>query len=448
MSTARPPDLSPRALPGSGLDVLPLGYGTSPLGNLSRVTSDETALAAVDAAWDAGIRYYDTAPHYGLGLAERRLGAALRGRPRREYLLSTKVGRLLEPNPHPTGSDLANGFAVSDQLRRVRDYSGDGVRRSLDASLARIGVDRVDIALVHDPDDYVEEAISQAIPALARLRAEGVVSAIGIGMNQWQACLAIIERAELDIVMIAGRWTLADRSAAALLDACHDRGIAVFAAAPFNSGLLARPEPPDDASYDYGPAPADVLAHARALTRTTRAHHALLPHAALQFPLTHPAVRSVVTGLRDPRQVTSAAHWITTPLPVRLWESLGLPTPRSGSGQRIGYGDSLMITSPPLLPAAAPLSGVTHRERAADRPSPSSSAPQTVTDGPIGPVVAAVAASCAAYSRPDDGLGGPGSISLNPQTLPVRGFLRQGQVRSHRRLAGFWGERGWRPRWR
>ncbi|MGH3716170.1 MAG: aldo/keto reductase, partial [Micromonosporaceae bacterium] len=250
--------LARRPVGRTGLSVSTLGFGGASIGNLYRAVDDQTAAATVAAAWDAGIRYFDTAPHYGLGLSERRLGAALAAYPRSSYVVSTKVGRLLVPNPAPTGDDMANLFAVPDELTRVRDYSADGVRRSLEASLARLGLDRIDIVLVHDPDDHVDQTVAEAIPALVRLREEGVVGAVGVGMNQWQAPCRIVEKCDVDAVMVAGRWTLLDRTAQPLLDLCAVRGVSVLAAAPFNSGLLARPEPSGAGHFDYA-APAPEL---------------------------------------------------------------------------------------------------------------------------------------------------------------------------------------------
>jgi D-threo-aldose 1-dehydrogenase len=304
----------------TGLSVTELGFGGAPIGGLFQALPADVARAAVDAAWDAGIRYFDTAPHYGLGMSERRLGEALQGRPRGEYVLSTKVGRLLVRNPAPTGSDLAaGGFAVPDDLVRVLDYSADGVRRSLDASLRRLGVDRVDIVLVHDPDDHADQAVGEALPALIELREQGVIGAVGLGMNQWQVPLRAVRETDLDVVMLAGRWTLADRSGAPLLEACAERHVSVLAAAPFNSGLLARPWPPDDAHFNYGPAPANILERARLLARRSEQHGLTLPEAALRFPLLSPAVASVVTGFGSPGHVRSAVDWLAGPVPETSW---------------------------------------------------------------------------------------------------------------------------------
>jgi len=313
-----------RQLGRTGLQVTELAFGASGIGNIHRAQSDESAAATVDSAWQQGIRMFDTAPHYGLGLSERRLGAALASRPREQFLISTKVGRLLRHNPRPVGSDLAvGGFDVPDDLTRVWDLSADGVRRSLDESLARLDLDRVDIVYLHDPDHAVDQAVDEAIPALIALREQGVVGAVGVGMNQWQAPLRIIEETDVDAVMLAGRWTLLDRSGGQLLDECLQRGVALVAAAPFNSGILARPWPPDGANYDYGEAPAEVLARARELARACQAAGAELPAAALQFPLRHPAVATVVVGMRSPAHVSSAVAGMAASVGEDLWRSLG-----------------------------------------------------------------------------------------------------------------------------
>ena len=316
----------PRQPVGRGVLLGPLGLGTAGLGNLYRPVSDEAARRCVDAAWDGGIRYLDTAPHYGLGLAERRVGVALADRPREQYVLSTKVGRLLRPNPAPAGSDLdVGGFAVPDALHRVTDYSADGVRRSLEESLARLGLDRVDVVYVHDPDDPadLDTAIRSGIPALARWRDEGVVGAVGAGMNFVAPLRRIVAESDVDVVMIAGRWTLLDRSAAPLLDDCLRRGVGAVAAAPFNSGLLSRPEPPDDAHFDYRIAPPEVLAAARRYARACTEAGTVLPHAALHFPLRHPAVVSVVAGFSNEAHVGTALEWLGRPVPDGLFEHLG-----------------------------------------------------------------------------------------------------------------------------
>jgi D-threo-aldose 1-dehydrogenase len=303
--------------------VTELGFGGAPIGNLYKPVTDEDALSAVEAAWDAGVRYFDTAPHYGLGLSERRLGTALRGKPRAEYVVSTKVGRLLVPNPSPTGSDLAAaGFAVPDSLTRERDYSRDGVRRSLDTSLERLGLDRVDIVYIHDAEDHMREALREAVPALAELREEGVIGAIGAGMNFVRPLVRFVTEADVDAVMLAGRWTLADRTGEPLLAACAQHGVSLVAAAPFNSGLLSQHPPSDDAHFDYEPAHPDVLDFARRLASACEAAGTTLPHAAMRFPLQHPAVPTLVVGMRTAEHARTNVEWADRPAPAGLWDAL------------------------------------------------------------------------------------------------------------------------------
>lgn len=316
-----------RRLGRTDVRVSPLGFGAAPIGNLYTPLDEDQARAVVDAAWDAGVRYYDTAPHYGLGLSERRLGAALAHRPRTEFTVSTKVGRVLEPHPAPTGSDLAaGGFAVPDTLIRRPDYSRDGVLRSLEDSLTRLGLDRVDIVYVHDPDDHLDAALGQALPTLSALRDQGVVGAVGVGMNAVAPLLRVVAEADVDAVMVAGRWTLVDRTARPLLDACAERGVSVVAAAPFNSGLLSRPSPPEDALFDYGPAPQAILRRARHLAEVCARHGTVLPHAAVRFPLRDPVVAGVVAGFRSAEEVASAARWVAGDLTVAAWRDLDAAT--------------------------------------------------------------------------------------------------------------------------
>jgi D-threo-aldose 1-dehydrogenase len=306
-----------------GVPVSELGFGGAVVGNLYTEISDEAAAGAIEAAWAGGVRYFDTAPHYGLGLSERRLGAALSKHPRDEFAVSTKVGRLLEPNPAPTGSDMAAGnFAVPDTLIRRFDFSRDGVRRSLDASLQRLGLDRVDIVFVHDPDDHVDQAVADAIPALVELRDQGVIGAVGVGMNQWQAPLRMIRETDLDVVMLAGRWTLLDRTGAELVAECADRHVAVVDAAPFNSGLLATDHPSTGATFNYAPAAAEVLARADELAGICARAGVHLPAAAVQFPLRLPQVASVVCGVRTAAEAQAAVDRYTETVPDAVWEAI------------------------------------------------------------------------------------------------------------------------------
>jgi aryl-alcohol dehydrogenase-like predicted oxidoreductase len=312
-----------RRLGSTSVRLTGLGFGGAAIGNLYRGVDDDAALAAVRKAHDLGVRYFDTAPHYGLGLSERRLGSVLSGVARDSFVVSTKVGRLLEPNPAPTGSDLAaGGFDVPDDLVRRFDFSADGVRRSLDSSIERLGTDRVDVVYVHDPDDHLDQAVGEAVPALATLRDQGVVGAVGAGMNSWEKLARVVDESDVDVVMLAGRWNLLDRSGLPLLDRCLERGVSVVAAAPFASGLLARPQPPADATYQYAEVPPEILDRARRLGELCSNGGTDLPSAALQFPLRHPAVVSVVAGLRSPDEVAEAVRRFGGEISEQTWREL------------------------------------------------------------------------------------------------------------------------------
>lgn len=304
----------------SGVTVTRLSFGAAAIGNLFTEVPDEDARAAIDAAWEAGVRYFDTAPHYGLGLSERRLGAALRDRPREEYVLSTKVGRLLEPVP-PDGDDLANGFAVRADHRRVWDFSADGVLRSIEASLVRLGLDRIDVAYLHDPDEHAAQAFSEAYPALERLRSEGVVRAIGAGMNQSAMLERFVADTDVDVVLLAGRYTLLDQEGLrGLLPEAARRGVSVVAGGVFNSGLLADPRP--GATFDYAPASRELLDRALKIKATAGRWGVPLRAAALRFPFGHPAVASVLVGFRSAAEARDAAGLLERDVPAGFWEEL------------------------------------------------------------------------------------------------------------------------------
>jgi D-threo-aldose 1-dehydrogenase len=303
-----------------------LGFGGANLGNLFTEMSDEQAHAVLQAAWDAGIRYFDTAPHYGLGLAERRLGAFLATKPRDEFVVSTKVGRRLEPSPETSDEwDEEGGFVVPADVRRVWDASADGVRRSLDESLERLGLDRVDVLFLHDPDEYpdMEASVASAVPALVALREEGLVRAVGIGSKSVAAHLAGVRAGDLDLLMVAGRYTLLEQPAAPeLIPECRERGIGIAVAGAFNSGLLATSTPGPGARYEYGDAPAEVVEKAQRLAMVCGKHGVELPAAALQFPLREPVVRSVVLGATEPAHIEQNVARIGEPIPEALWEQL------------------------------------------------------------------------------------------------------------------------------
>jgi D-threo-aldose 1-dehydrogenase len=312
-----------------------LGLGTAPLGNLYAEVSDEDALSTIDAAWAAGIRVFDTAPLYGHGLAERRLGAALAAHPRDEYLLSTKVGRVLVAGT----PDGRNGFRVTHPQVPRFDFSADGVRRSLEESLGRLGLDRVDVALIHDPDDHFEQAVTEAAPALVALRDEGVVRALGFGMNHVAPLSEAVERCDLDVILVAGRYTLLDQAAldSGLFARCAAHGVAVIAGGVFNSGVLAAPRP--DSTFDYVQVGRDRLEQAAAIAAVCDRHGTSLPAAALHFVLAQPAVRTVLIGARDGAEISHDVELASQPVPHELWADL-VPL----------LGDTAGESEPRLLP--------------------------------------------------------------------------------------------------
>lgn len=303
------------------VEVSPLSFGGAAIGNLYSEVGEQQAYEAVDAAWDAGIRYFDTAPHYGLGLSERRLGEALREHPRGEYTISTKVGRRLEPLTDATGDDLAGGFAVPATHRRVWDFSADGVRRGLEESLERLGLDRVDIVYLHDPDDHAEQAFREGYPALEKLRSEGVVGAIGAGMNQAEMLTRFVTDTDVDVVLCAGRYTLLDQSALDdLLPVAVECHTSVVVGGAFNSGLLADPRP--DATYNYAQAPQELLDRALRMKSLAERHGITLRAAALAFCAAHPAVASVLVGARSADEVRDCAEQFATEVPMAFWQEL------------------------------------------------------------------------------------------------------------------------------
>ncbi|RWR18222.1 aldo/keto reductase [Microbacterium enclense] len=300
-----------------------IGFGGAQIGNLGREVDDDTARLTVDTAWDAGIRYFDTAPHYGLGLSERRLGAALRDRPREEYVLSTKVGRLLVDSPETAHRLDDDGFAVPAAVVRRWDFSRDGVMRSVEESLDRLGVDRIDIAYLHDPDAHWDAASTTGVGALIELREQGVVRAVGAGMNQASMLADFVERCDVDIVMVAGRYTLLDDAAAErLLPLAAERGVGVVAAAVYNSGLLSHPRPAPDATYDYTRASSDLLERAHRIADICERYGVDLPSAAIAYPLRRDEVVSVVVGIRTAAQAESTVERYRARVPEEMWREL------------------------------------------------------------------------------------------------------------------------------
>ncbi|GAA1137683.1 aldo/keto reductase [Kribbella jejuensis] len=306
------------------IDIPRFGLGCAPLGNLFRQFSDTEADAILEAAWAGGVRYFDTAPHYGLGLSERRLGRFLATKPRDEYVVSTKVGRLIRENPSWDGAAMDDdGFVVPARVRRQLDYSATGVRASVEESLQRTGLDRIDILYVHDPErSGVPGATESAMAALAELRDEGAVSAIGTGSLGVDALLASARTGLADVLMVANRYTLLDQSVVPeLLQACDEYGVRIVAAAVFNSGLLAS-SPRRDAKYDYETVPEDVFTRAVEIDKICAAHGVALPAAALQYPLRDPRVISVVAGAADPGQIRENLAHLGSAVPPALWVEL------------------------------------------------------------------------------------------------------------------------------
>lgn len=315
----------------TGVEVTRLGLGAASIGGLYRPVADADALDLVRHAWDLGVRYFDVAPLYGYGAGERRLGAGLAGRPRDEFALSTKVGRLVRrADQIPADADVdpqaLDGrrdayYADVGNRRMVFDYSYDGVLRSVEESLERLGVDRIDILLVHDPDDHEPAAIDGAFPALVRLREEGVVGAIGAGMNQAPMLARFVRDQGIDAVLIAGRYTLLDHEALAeLLPLCLERRVAVLVGGVMNSGVLADPHP--GSAFDYRPAPDAVVQRARRLAAVCDRHGVPLKAAAVQFSLAHPAVVSLVAGVRRVHHLDEYPALMRQPIPDDLWNEL------------------------------------------------------------------------------------------------------------------------------
>jgi D-threo-aldose 1-dehydrogenase len=319
----------------------PFGFGASTLGNLYRRIDDAQARATVDAAWDEGVRYFDTAPFYGFGFSERRLGDALRERPRDAFILSTKVGRLLVPG---TAADERFGFHSPMPFEPVYDYSYDGVMRSVEASLHRLGLARIDVLLMHDlgrlthgadHDRTFADAVDGGFRAMTELRDAGVASAIGLGVNEIAICEASLAHADLDLLMIAGRYTLLEQEAEPFLAQCRERGIGVVGAGVFNSGILATGTRGGPPHYDYGLAPKEVIDQVAAIERCCEQFNVPLPAAALQFAAAHPAIATVVLGTGSPDRIKQTADLIRLPIPDAFWRALradglvseGCPTP-------------------------------------------------------------------------------------------------------------------------
>ena len=315
-----------------GLSFTELGFGTAPMANLYRAVSEEEAYATLDAAWLTGSRYFDTAPLYGLGLAETRMNGFLRGKNRDDYVISTKIGRLMKVCPPDQRTGIGKFFDVPNR-REIYDYSYDGVMRSFEASLERLGIDRVDILFAHDLDvfthgsadkrvEYLESFMAGGYRALLELREQGVIKAFGAGVNEWQACQIMLERGDFDLFLLAGRYTLLEQEALeSFLPMCQTRDVGIVLGGPYNSGILAT-GPKQGAWFNYEPAPQEILDKVSRIEAICKRHNVRLIEAALNFPLTHPAVVSLIPGGQSAAEVHSNLDVLSAKIPSALWADL------------------------------------------------------------------------------------------------------------------------------
>lgn len=301
-----------------GVSISKMGIGTAPFGGLYTSMSESDAADVVRTAMDNGINYFDTAPHYGKGTSERRLGSLLKNYPRSSYIFSTKIGRILVP----TANDADPDFADAEKgVERVFDFSAQGVERSIKDSLERMGADSIDIVFIHDPDDHADWAITEAYPALEKMRDQGVIKAIGVGMNQSAIPTRFVNETGIDLVLIAGRYTLLDQSADKdLLPAALKKGVSIIAAGVYNSGILANPVA--GATYDYAPASPAIIERAQNIAAILKEQGVSLSRAALQYPLRHKAVKALLVGCRSAEEVQANYTALDEAVPASAWAAL------------------------------------------------------------------------------------------------------------------------------
>jgi D-threo-aldose 1-dehydrogenase len=330
---SQPPQVQPRPARQIPAELGRLGYGAASLGNLFHQVPDDDVQAIVDTAWRGGVRYFDTAPHYGLGLSERRLGAALTAYPREQYLLSTKVGRLLEPTPENADRLDDEGFVVPAAYRRVWDPSPAGVRSSLQQSLERIGTAWIDIAYLHDPDEYdLEGGIATGMPALAEAKAAGLVRAIGIGSKSVAALATAVRTGLCDLIMVAGRLTVLDDSGAELVELCQQHGVGIVNVGVFNSGALAAPIPGPELHFEYAPITPERLADLERVHDVCARFGVRVADAALQYSWHLPAVVNVTVGASNADQIATSVAGMEVEIDPALWPALAAAIRRRSAG--------------------------------------------------------------------------------------------------------------------
>ncbi len=307
-----------RQLGHRGPSVTRIGLGCAPFGNLFTEVSDDDVQSTVDAAWEGGVRFFDTAPLYGHGLSEIRLGKALAKYPRDQYVLASKVGRLLREPKEQISPTI---FKNVPQLEPIFDYSRDAILASIDESLNRLNVDYLDVVHVHDPDDYEDWVINEAFPTLIQLRDEGVVKAVGCGMNQTNSLTRFVDEVDLDCLLLAGRYTILDNSSGTeLLQLCREKNIGVVLGGIFNSGLLANPEM--NKTFDYVDASPEILEKAQTMAGLAQSHGVSLAHAAVQFGLRHAGVSSIVIGARTRNEMNDDLSYAAEVIPQEFWDAL------------------------------------------------------------------------------------------------------------------------------
>jgi D-threo-aldose 1-dehydrogenase len=322
-----------KAPSGAELTFTELGFGAAPIGNLFRAHSNADAAATLNAAWDHGMRYYDTAPLYGLGLSETRVGHFLKGKKRSDYVISSKVGRLIEVCPPSERTGIGKFFDTPSRKERF-DYSYDGFMRSVEFSLERLGLDSLDILLVHDcdifthgskaaSDHHIKTVLTSGIKALRKMRDEKVIKAFGAGINEWQVAQTLAEGGDFDVFLLAGRYTLLEQEGSlnTFLPLCEKRGIGIILGGPYNSGILATGAKPG-AKYNYETAPKHIMERVAKIEAVCKTHKVKIAEAALRFPMTHPSVVSVIPGAVSPKEVALNVKTMSAKLPKALWKDL------------------------------------------------------------------------------------------------------------------------------